>query len=65
MFISKKKLRKYIEKVQADNRAAKLGQNYDSPISEQQKNKNLYAQGYEDGTDNFFNAIYSEFKLGK
>lgn len=65
MFISKRKLRKYLEKVQADNRAAKLGQKYDSPISEEQKKKNLYAQGYEDGTDNFFNAVYSEFKLGK
>lgn len=65
MFISKRKLRKYIEKVHANNRAVKLGQNYDSPISEHQKTKNLYAQGYEDGTDNFFNAIYAEFKLGK
>ena len=33
------------------------------PISEKQKNMNIYLQGYEDGTDNFFNAICREFKL--
>ncbi len=62
-FISKKKLKNYIEEVKRRNRAKILGQNYDSPISEEQKKKNLYAQGYEDGTDNFYNALCSEFNI--
>ena len=61
--ITRGKAKKYMEKLWADNRAAKLGQKYDSPISEEQKKKNLYAQGFEDGTDNFFNAICSEFNI--
>lgn len=60
-FISKKKLKNYIEDVKRRNRAKILGQNYDSPISEKQKKTNIYAQGYEDGTDNFYNALYSKF----
>ena len=63
MFISKKKLKNYIEQLQADNRASKLGQNYDQPISEAQQDMNLYLQGYEDGTDNFFNAVCEKFKI--
>lgn len=62
-FISKKKLKNYIEAVKRRNRAEFLGQNYDRPISEEQKKKNLYAQGYEDGTDNFYNALCSEFNI--
>lgn len=62
-FISKKKLRDYIEDARENNRASKLGQNYDQPISEEQHNKNLYAQGYEDGTDNLYNAIRHKFKI--
>lgn len=63
MFISKKKLVKYIEKLLVDNRAAKMGQMYMNPISEDQKHKNLYLQGFEDGTDNFFNALCAKFNL--
>lgn len=63
MFISKKKLVKYIEKLQAANRGYKLGQDYELPISEEQKRKNIYLQGYEDGTDNFFNSICEAFEL--
>ena len=63
MFISKKKLMKYIEKLQAENRGYRMGQDYEQPISEEQKRKNIYLQGYEDGTDNFFNALCSRFKL--
>lgn len=63
MFISKRKLTKYIEKLWANNRAEQLGQDYKQPISEEQKTKNIYLQGFEDGTDNFFNALCSKFNL--
>lgn len=62
MFISKRKLTKYIEKLWANNRAEKLGQVH-PPVSEEQKTKNIYLQGFEDGTDNFFNALCSQFNL--
>ena len=62
-FISKKKLKNYIEEVKIGNRAKVLGQNYDGHISEEQKKKNLYAQGYEDGTDNFYNALCGRFNI--
>ena len=63
MFIRKKKLREYIEKLQAENQGYRLGQDFNQPISEEQYKKNLYLQGYEDGTDNFFNALCSKFKI--
>ena len=63
MFISKKKFKKYIEEIKDGNRASKMGQNYEQPISEEQKTKNLYLQGYEDGTDNLYNAVCYKFKL--
>ena len=62
-FINKKKLKNYIEEVKRGNRAKILGQKYDSPISEEQQEKNLYAQGYEDGTDNFYNALCRKFNI--
>lgn len=63
MFISKRKLTKYIEKLWVNNRAEKLGQDRTQPISEEQKTKNIYLQGFEDGTDNFFNALCTKFNL--
>ena len=63
LLISKKKLKKEIKDLKAENRASKLGQNYDQPISDEQKKKNLYLQGYEDGTDNTCNYLMSKFKL--
>lgn len=63
MFISKRKLTKYIEKLWVNNRAEKLGQDHIQPISEEQKTKNIYLQGFEDGTDNFFNALCTKFNL--
>lgn len=61
--ISKKKLKKYIEEIKKGNRAEKLGQKYEQPISETQRIKNIYAQGYEDGTDNFYNALCNKFNI--
>lgn len=62
MFISKKKLKKYIEGIKKENRARTM-QNYDHPISDKQKTRNVYWQGYEDGTDNFYNAVCAKFKI--
>ena len=61
-FISKKKLKDYIDTIYSANRA-RLGQKYDAPITDEQKISNVYAQGYEDGTDNLYNAICGKFKL--
>ena len=61
-FISKKKLKAYIDGIKVGNRAENLGQKY-PPIDEQQKLRNVYAQGYEDGTDNFYNAVCSKFGI--
>lgn len=61
--ISKKELKKYIEEIKKRNRAEKLGQKYEQPISKLQRIKNIYAQGYEDGTDNFYNALCSKFNI--
>lgn len=63
--ITKKELAKYIKSIKDQNRADNLGANYDLPISEKQKKKNVYAQGYEDGTDNFYNAVCAKFKIGR
>ena len=61
-FISKKKIKVYIDGIKAENRARNLGQEY-PPIDEKQKLRNAYAQGYEDGTDNFYNAVCSQFGI--
>lgn len=62
-FISKKKLEAYMFEVKKGNRKTHLGANYAEPISRKQQETNLYAQGYEDGTDNFYNALCGKFKL--
>ena len=62
MFISKKKLAKYIKELKDGNRANVLGQKYPAETEEQER-KNIYAQGYEEGTDNFYNAVCAKFKI--
>lgn len=59
-FISKKELKKYMDGVKA---TGSLKRKYTPPITEDQKIKNVYAQGYEDGTDNFYNAVCSKFNI--
>ncbi len=61
-FISKKKLGNYLMKVRQDNRKEKLGAKY-PPEDKGQEETNLYAQAYEDGTDNTINAIIGKFKI--
>jgi hypothetical protein len=65
MFIRKKTLKEYIEKLQAENRAFKLEYKQDctSNPTENYNSSNNYWRGYEDGIDNFFNAICYKFKI--
>lgn len=63
MFISKKKLAKYIKMLKDNNRTEDLGANYENDLTEKQIRTNIYAQGYEDGTDNFYNAVCAKFKI--
>ncbi len=60
--ISKKKLGNYLMKVRQDNRKEYLGAKY-PPEDAKQEDANLYAQAYEDGTDNAINAIIAKFKI--
>lgn len=62
-FISKKKLHKYIREIKDRNRIENLGSKYKHPISEKQQTRNVYNQGYEDGTDNMYNAICGRFNI--
>lgn len=62
-YISKRKLKAYMEEIKRCNRAECNGANHDLPMSVAQKTKNVYAQGYEDGTDNFYNAVCHKFKI--
>ncbi len=62
-FISKKKLQKYIKEIKDGNQKEKLYANYEQPISKKQQALNSYSQGYEDGTDNMYNALCSKFNL--
>lgn len=63
MFISKKKLAKYMNEIKAGNRKSNLGANYENDLTKEQIRRNIYAQGYEDGTANFFNAVCAKFKI--
>lgn len=63
MFISKKKLAKYIKMLKDNNRKEDLGANYENDLTEKQIRINIYANGFEDGTDNFYNAICAKFKI--
>ena len=63
MFISKKKLAKYMEEIKAANRKINLSANYENDLTKEQIRTNISAQGYEDGTDNFFNAVCAKFKI--
>lgn len=63
MFISKKNLAKYMNEIKAVNRKSNLGANYENDLTQEQIRTNIYAQGYEDGTDNFFNAVCAKFKI--
>ena len=63
-FISKKKLREYMTEVCKGNRAGCLYAKY-PPKSEEQEKLNCYSRGYEDGTDNMYNAICGKFEIDR
>lgn len=61
-FVSKKKLKMYMNEIKIENRKEKLYAKY-PPKDRKQENLNCYSQGYEDGTDNFYNGLKDYFKL--
>lgn len=62
MFISKRKLNEYIREIKDQNRKEKLYAKYPADTKEQEIKK-AYSVGYEDGTDNMYNALVHHFKL--
>lgn len=59
--VRKKTIRKVIDEVKAANRKEKLYAKYPDKTSNQLI-LNSYSAGYEDGTDNFYNAL--SYELG-
>lgn len=56
--VRKKKVLGYAKEIKDGNRATDLYAKY-PPKDIRQGNLNCYSQGYEDGTDNFYNALKS------
>lgn len=54
--VRKKTIRKVMDEVKMTNRKEKLYAKYPAETSNQVI-LNSYSQGYEDGTDNFYNAL--------
>jgi hypothetical protein len=46
-----------------NNRKEDIGAKYENDLTEKQIRTNIYANGFEDGTDNFYNAICAKFKI--
>ena len=59
-FISKKKLLKKMNELKESGQKRNNGVRY-PPKDDNQARWNVMMQGYEDGHDNFYNALYSEF----
>lgn len=60
--VRKKKVLKMMREIKDGNRKESLYADYSKPISEKQQSLNSYSQGYEDGTDNFYNGLSSKLK---
>lgn len=54
--VRKKTIRKVMNEIKENNRKEKLYAKYPAETAEQ-KTLNSYSQGYEDGTDNFYNGL--------
>ena len=54
--IRKKKVLEKMKEIQDGNRATDLYAKY-PPKDKEQEKLNCYSQGYEDGTDNFYNGL--------
>lgn len=60
--IKKKIIINKLNEIKKENRKESLYANYKTPMSKEQEIKNAYSQGYEDGTDNVYNALIREIK---
>lgn len=56
--ISKKKLLKEMDRIRESGKKKNNGVKY-PPNNENDKSMNCVLQGYEDGHDNFYNALYA------
>lgn len=56
--VRKKKILDYAKEIKVGNRAEDIYAKY-PPEDIRQEKLNCYSQGYEDGTDNFYNALKS------
>ena len=56
--VRKKKVLDYAKEIRVENRAEDIYAKY-PPEDVRQEKLNCYSQGYEDGTDNFYNALKS------
>lgn len=54
--VRKKKVLKRMEEIKSENRKENLFAKY-PPKDIKQEKLNCYSQGYEDGTDNFYNGL--------
>lgn len=54
--IRKKRVLKEMDEIRSGNRATDLYAKY-PPQNNHQEKLNCYSQGYEDGTDNFYNGL--------
>lgn len=57
-FVRKKELMKRMKQVKEHNRFDQLYGKHPA-VTEEQRRKNCYSQGFEDGTDNFYTALKS------
>jgi hypothetical protein len=63
--ISKKKVIKYLEQIKDGSRAKNMFTGNESEAPDRQRALRAYSQGYEDGTDNVYNALLYRFSLKK
>ena len=61
--VRKKEIKKYLSMLREGNRAVSLSQVYIGKPTKEQRDKNLYLQGYQDGCDNIMNAVCSHFNI--
>ena len=54
--VRKKALIRYMKEIKDENRASNIYAKY-PPKDNKQEKLNCYSQGYEDGTDNFYNVM--------
>ena len=62
--VRKKALIRYMKEIKDENRASNIYAKY-PPKDNKQEKLNCYSQGYEDGTDNFYNVMMQKFRLNR